>query len=86
MYCTNQLLSSVWNSMHSLLAHRSESKIKGKQQPRRPSKPTNATSISEATPVTKGSMFSQSTQQQPSHFTIHPQWASEAIDHSKKLK
>ena len=63
------------------LAFGSESKVAGKQ-PRRPSKPKNAQP--EVTPVTKGSMFSQSTHQQPSHFTIHPQWASEANDTSAK--
>ncbi|KAL5481794.1 hypothetical protein EMCRGX_G022037 [Ephydatia muelleri] len=63
---------------------KTESKVAGKH-PRRSSKPTNAQP--EMTPVTKGSMFSQSTHQQPSHFTIHPQWASEANDPSaKKLK
>ena len=35
-------------------------------------------------PVTKGSMFGTATKQQPSHFTVHPDWASESVGQPKK--
>jgi len=33
--------------------------------------------------TTKGSMFT-ATRQQPSHYTVHPDWASETLDPYKR--
>ena len=40
-------------------------------------------SLTEKT-VTKGSMFGTAAKQQPSHFTVHPDWASESVGQPKK--
>jgi len=40
-------------------------------------------SSSEREKSTKGSMFT-ATRQQPSHYTVHPDWASETLDPYKR--
>ena len=59
---------------------RETARVEAAQPPRRQ---LRRSSSEEKKMMTKGAMFA-GIRQQPSHYTVHPDWASEAIDPFKK--
>ena len=54
---------------------------------RRPHSRRSGSGADKQGPAAKGGMFATSQRQQPSHFTVHTDWASEAITgHSRNYK